>query len=63
MKFTKKHKSLNETEVVDDGGFFQGKDYGACQGKWSCCGKDCYYFSTEEKIWDESEKLMPKPGF
>lgn len=54
----KKHKSLNGLELVDDGGFcFQDKDYGTCQGKWFCCGKDCYYFSKEEKSWDESEKL------
>ncbi|XP_008506834.1 C-type lectin domain family 7 member A-like isoform X1 [Equus przewalskii] len=32
-----------------------GKDYDTCQEKWSCCGKNCYYFSKEEKTWDESK--------
>uniref|UniRef100_A0A8D1MW86 C-type lectin domain-containing protein n=1 Tax=Sus scrofa TaxID=9823 RepID=A0A8D1MW86_PIG len=36
---------------------FIDKDCGTCQGKWFCCGKDCYYFSKEEKSWDESAKL------
>ncbi|KAL6083359.1 hypothetical protein STEG23_036929, partial [Scotinomys teguina] len=32
------------------------KDYYMCQGRWSCCGESCYYFSEEEKTWDESEE-------
>ncbi|XP_076422189.1 C-type lectin domain family 7 member A-like [Peromyscus maniculatus bairdii] len=31
------------------------KGYYPCQGRWSCCGENCYYFSEEEKTWDESE--------
>ncbi|XP_037370254.1 NKG2-A/NKG2-B type II integral membrane protein-like [Talpa occidentalis] len=26
-----------------------------CFGKWPCYGKTCYYFSKEEKSWDESK--------
>ncbi|XP_034368537.1 C-type lectin domain family 7 member A-like [Arvicanthis niloticus] len=32
-----------------------GKRCYRCQGRWSCCGEKCYYFSEEEKTWDESE--------
>ncbi|XP_054974436.1 natural killer cells antigen CD94-like [Sorex araneus] len=32
------------------------KDCDVYQGKWSCCGKNCYYFSKEEKTWNESRK-------
>nr|XP_048288336.1 natural killer cells antigen CD94-like isoform X1 [Myodes glareolus]XP_048288337.1 natural killer cells antigen CD94-like isoform X1 [Myodes glareolus] len=31
------------------------KGYYTCQGRWSCCGENCYYFSEEEKTWSESE--------
>ncbi|XP_037371188.1 NKG2-D type II integral membrane protein-like [Talpa occidentalis] len=27
-----------------------------CFGKWSCCGKNCYYFSKDVKTWKESKK-------
>lgn len=60
---TEKCRSLNGLEVVDDGGFyFQVKDYGTCQGSWSCCGKDCYYFSKTEKNWMESKKSCQELG-
>ncbi|XP_045868917.1 C-type lectin domain family 9 member A-like isoform X2 [Meles meles] len=32
------------------------KDSDSFQGKWHCCGKSCYYFSKEEKTWEESKK-------
>nr|XP_025139042.1 C-type lectin domain family 7 member A-like [Bubalus bubalis] len=38
------------------------KDYGTCQGSWSCCGKDCYYFSKTEKNWMESKKSCQELG-
>ncbi|KAF5912469.1 hypothetical protein HPG69_004139, partial [Diceros bicornis minor] len=31
------------------------KDYNICQGKRPCCGKNCYYFSKEERTWSESK--------
>lgn len=34
---------------------FSEKGYYSCQGRWSCCGENCYYFSEEEKTWNESE--------
>ncbi|XP_054552740.1 T-cell surface glycoprotein YE1/48-like [Talpa occidentalis] len=33
-----------------------------CSGKWSCCGKMCYYFSKEVKTWDESKKSCEGRG-
>ncbi|XP_066217277.1 C-type lectin domain family 9 member A-like [Saccopteryx leptura] len=39
-----------------------GKDSKPCEGKWSCCGKDCYYFSREEKTWDRSVKSCQDLG-
>ena len=48
---------------MDDGGFyFQVKGYGTYQGKWSCYGKDCYYFSKEEKTWMESKQSCQDLG-
>ncbi|XP_059043503.1 C-type lectin domain family 2 member F-like [Mustela lutreola] len=51
-----KDASLGEVEddlilppIIDE-------DYELFQGNWLCCGKSCYYFSEEEKSWDESKK-------
>ncbi|XP_043736740.1 C-type lectin domain family 7 member A-like [Cervus elaphus] len=38
------------------------KGYGIYQGKWSCYGKDCYYFSKEEKTWMESKQSCQDLG-
>nr|XP_020007433.1 C-type lectin domain family 9 member A-like [Castor canadensis] len=38
------------------------KGYGACQGKWSCCGEKCYYFSEKEHTWEDSDKLCKDLG-
>nr|XP_023395606.1 NKG2-D type II integral membrane protein-like [Loxodonta africana] len=29
---------------------------GQCQEKWSCYGENCYYFSKEEKTWNNNKK-------
>ncbi|XP_044082282.1 killer cell lectin-like receptor 2 [Neovison vison] len=51
-----KNSSLGEVEddsilppIIDE-------DYESFQGNWHCCGKSCYYFSKEEKRWEESKK-------
>ncbi|XP_054552424.1 natural killer cells antigen CD94-like isoform X2 [Talpa occidentalis] len=33
-----------------------------CHGNWSCCGSNCYYFSKEEKSWDESKESCEAIG-
>ncbi|XP_040599670.1 C-type lectin domain family 7 member A isoform X2 [Mesocricetus auratus] len=39
-----------------------GKGYYPCHGRWSCCGENCYYFSEEEKTWDESDASCRRLG-
>ncbi|XP_045868916.1 T-cell surface glycoprotein YE1/48-like isoform X1 [Meles meles] len=53
-----KEKNASLGEVEDDSIFppFIDKDSDSFQGKWHCCGKSCYYFSKEEKTWEESKK-------
>uniref|UniRef100_A0A8C2MQT3 Killer cell lectin-like receptor subfamily H, member 1 n=2 Tax=Cricetulus griseus TaxID=10029 RepID=A0A8C2MQT3_CRIGR len=42
--------------------FVMGKGYHPCHGKWSCCGENCYYFSEEEKTWEDSEASCRRLG-
>ncbi|XP_032763240.1 natural killer cells antigen CD94-like [Rattus rattus] len=49
--------AVSSMEVVDPSALppTTGKGCYKCQGRWLCCGEKCYYFSEEEKTWDESE--------
>ncbi|XP_066108710.1 C-type lectin domain family 7 member A-like [Saccopteryx bilineata] len=65
MKDISKNASSAEVEVHSNPSVSPpcpGKDSNPCQEKWSCCGKDCYYFSREEKTWDRSVKSCKDLG-
>ncbi|XP_044929368.1 C-type lectin domain family 9 member A-like [Mustela putorius furo] len=53
-----KEKNASLGEVEDDSILppIIDEDYESFQGNWHCCGKSCYYFSEEEKSWEESKK-------
>ncbi|XP_032711273.1 C-type lectin domain family 2 member D3-like [Lontra canadensis] len=53
-----KEKNASLGEVEDDSILppIIDEDYESFQGNWHCCGKSCYYFSEEEKTWEESQK-------
>uniref|UniRef100_A0A8C7AZ05 Uncharacterized protein n=1 Tax=Neovison vison TaxID=452646 RepID=A0A8C7AZ05_NEOVI len=53
-----KEKNSSSGEVEDDSILppIIDEDYESFQGNWHCYGKSCYYFSEEEKTWDESKK-------
>ncbi|XP_066106806.1 uncharacterized protein [Saccopteryx bilineata] len=65
MKDTSKNASSAEVEGHSNPSVSPpcpGKDSNPCQGKWSCCGKDCYFFSREEKTWNGSMKSCKDLG-
>ncbi|XP_047597691.1 T-cell surface glycoprotein YE1/48-like [Lutra lutra] len=53
-----KEKNASLGEVEDDSILppIIDKDSDSFHGNWHCCGKSCYYFSKEEKTWEESKK-------
>ncbi|NP_001014997.1 killer cell lectin-like receptor subfamily H, member 1 isoform 1 [Mus musculus] len=54
----KNESAVSSMEVVHSSGLLltaARKGCYTCQGGWSCCGGKCYFFSEEEKTWDESE--------
>ncbi|XP_037369109.1 uncharacterized protein LOC119246987 [Talpa occidentalis] len=62
----KKHrneKNASSPAVEDDLVLSPSIEKGdTCYGKWSCCGKNCYYFSKEVKTWHESKKSCEGRG-
>nr|XP_012596942.1 C-type lectin domain family 7 member A-like isoform X2 [Microcebus murinus] len=57
---TEQHNSTLENGAFPDKPFIPGTESSKCKTKWSRHGKNCYYFSREEKNFEDSKKFCKK---
>ncbi|XP_075863967.1 killer cell lectin-like receptor 2 [Microcebus murinus] len=57
---TEQHNSTLENGAFTDKPFTPGTESSKCKTEWSRHGKNCYYFSREEKNFEDSKKFCKK---
>ncbi|KAM8779681.1 C-type lectin domain family 6 member A-like [Rhynchonycteris naso] len=53
------HLSLT---CFNEGTRVTGKNWGCCPSTWKAFGSSCYFISTEENIWSDSEEICVSMG-